>query len=341
MKKKNFLYLCTVILYTFLAVGCGAVEQDMKKPELVRVEDVKYETNAINIGFVQTGKESDWRDANTNDFLNTFTVAKGYNLIYVDGNSDPKRQVKAVYDLVAQNVDYIIMDPIVESGWKDALQKAKDKKIPVIVTDRKVDVDESMYTAWVGSDFEKEGSRAAQWLRAYIPEENYKNKKIRIVLLEGTQGATAAIGRTKGILSVLGQDKNFEIIARECGNFTQGEGKLAMEKVLKQHEEFEVLIAENDNMMFGAMRAMDEKNITYGPDGDVITISFDALHEAFIKMIDKELQLTVECNPLLAGPVEQVIQTIENGGEVNKINYVEEDIFPYYSAEKRVENRSY
>lgn len=341
MKKKGFLYLCAMLLYAFLASGCGAAEQDLEKPALVRVDDIKYETDAITVGFVQTGKESDWRDANTNDFLNTFTVPKGYNLIYIDGNSDPKRQVKAVYDLVAQNVDYIIMDPIVEKGWEDALQRAKDKKIPVIITDRKVDADESLYTAWVGSDFEKEGARAAQWLRAYVPEDSYKDKKVRIVLLEGTEGATAAIGRTKGLLSVLDKDKNFEIIARECGNFTQGEGKLAMEKVLSQHDEFEVLIAENDNMMFGAMKAMDEKNMTYGPDGDVITISFDALHEAFLRMIDKELQLTVECNPLLAGVVEKIIHTIENGGEVEKINYVEEDIFPYYNAAKKLENRSY
>ena len=341
MKKKNLLYLCIVAMSTLLAAGCGAAEQDMEKPELVRVDDTKYEDNAINVGFVQTGKESDWRDANTNDFLHTFTVAKGYNLIYIDGNSDPKRQVKAVYDLVAQNVDYIIMDPIVETGWEDALQRAKDKNIPVIVADRKVDADESMYTAWVGSDFEKEGIRAAQWLKEYIPADDYKNKKVKIVLLEGTEGASAALGRTKGLLSVLDKDTNFEIIARECGNFTQGEGKLAMEKVLNQYDEFDVLIAENDNMMFGAMLAMDEKNITYGPDGDIVTISFDALHEAFLKMIDKELQLTVECNPLLAGLVENVIQTIENGGEVKKINYVDEEIFPYYSAEKKVENRSY
>lgn len=151
--KKFFIF---GLLAAILLWGCGYKDEAAEKKPLVRAEAVDTGTVLITVGFIQTGKESDWRDANTNDFLQTFTREKGYNLIYIDGNSDPERQVKAAYDLIAQNVDYIIIDPIVEDGWEDVFMEAKEKGIPVIVSDRQVNVNASHYACWVGSDFYKE-----------------------------------------------------------------------------------------------------------------------------------------------------------------------------------------
>lgn len=126
---------------------------------------------------IQTGKESDWRDANTNDYLNTFTKERGYDLIYIDGNSSSERQVKAMYDLIQQKVDYIILQPIVETGWEDAIHAAKEAGIPVIVADRKIAVDETEYVSWIGSDFEEEGRKAVTWLDQYLTEQGRKTRQ--------------------------------------------------------------------------------------------------------------------------------------------------------------------
>ena len=69
-------------------------------------------------------------------------------------------------------MDYIVFSPIVEDGWETVLQEAKEADIPVIVMDRNVSCDPSLYTAWVGSDFTEEGRNAARWL-----EEDLKGKK--------------------------------------------------------------------------------------------------------------------------------------------------------------------
>lgn len=72
----------------------------------------------------------------------------------------------------------------------------------MIVADRKIAVDEDEYVSWIGSDFEEEGHKAVEWLDQYLTEQGRENETINIVLLEGTEGATAAIGRTDGILQI-------------------------------------------------------------------------------------------------------------------------------------------
>ncbi len=336
MRLRWVLLMCVCLL-----CGCGKAEQAEESVELTRAQAPTYSQDYITVGFIQTGKESDWRDANTNDFLNTFTKENGYNLIYIDGNSDSDRQIKAMNDLIRQQVDYIILDPIVETGWEESLRFAKEKNIPVIVSDRMVSADETLYTCWIGSDFETEGRNAAKWLEEYLEKTGRSEETIRIVLLEGTVGASAAIGRTDGLNAEMAKHENWELLTARCANFTQGEGKNVMEEILQEYEDIDVLISENDNMMFGAMKAMEQAGVTYGVDGEVITVSFDALHEAFENMIDGKLMVSVECNPLIAGLSHEVIQKLEAGEEIDKINYVEEAVFSYENAAQHINERKY
>ena len=337
---KKVVY-CMLLWCVCLLFGCGKPENTGDETKIIRARVPQYSEDYITVGFIQTGKESDWRDANTNDFLKTFSEQNGYNLIFIDGNSDLNRQIKAMNDLIHQQVDYIILDPIVETGWEESLRLAKERGIPVIVSDRMVEADDSLYTCWIGSDFEEEGRKAAKWLEAYLEKQGRSKETIRIVILEGTEGASAAIGRTNGLYAEMNHHDNWEILTTRCANFTQGEGKNVMEEILKEYEDIDVLISENDNMMFGAMKAMEQAGVSFGVQGDVITVSFDALHEAFEYMIEGKLMVSVECNPLIAGLSHEVIQKLEAGQEVNKVNYVEEAVFSYENAAEHMDGRKY
>lgn len=52
--------------------GCAAKRSDVEY-NLIRGDAPAYEDNLIAIGLIQTGKESDWREANTDNYLETFT----------------------------------------------------------------------------------------------------------------------------------------------------------------------------------------------------------------------------------------------------------------------------
>ena len=340
--KKRIVAVTCVLMFCLGLIGCGTERAD-KTQQLIRGAAPGYNDGLIRVGMIQTGKESDWRDANTNDYLNTFTKERGYDLIYIDGNSSSERQVKAMYDLIQQKVDYIILQPIVETGWEDAIHAAKEAGIPVIVADRKIAVDETEYVSWIGSDFEEEGRKAVTWLDQYLTEQGRENETIHIVLLEGTEGATAAIGRTNGILHGVEEHPNWTIVDRGYANFTQGEGQTYMENLLSKGtvKDIDVIISENDNMIFGAMKALDRNGKSYGPEGDIIMISFDALHESFENMMAGKLHATVECNPLLASTVEAVIEELEAGREVDKIYNTEENIYTYENAADYIDQRKY
>lgn len=339
MKKRVILlWMC---LFAVCILQACTWKQQKESSEVVRGEAPVYEDGRITIGLIQTGKESDWRDANTQDYLDTFTEENGYNLIYIDGNSSPERQVKAMYDLIAQRVDYIVLQPIVETGWEEAVEKAGQAGIPVIVADREIAVDESRYVTWIGSDFYTEGVNAIKWLEEYQASEG--EETLNIVLLEGTQGATATIGRTEGILDGIKEHAQWNIVARECADFTQGEGQTVMETLLGELDgnDIDVIISENDNMIFGAMKALDRKGISYGPNGSIVMISFDALGDAFQKMMQGKLHASVECNPLLAETVREVITELENGNEVAKKYYTRESVFTYENAAEYADERTY
>jgi len=173
--------------------------------------------------------------------------------------------------------------------------------------------------------------------------EMLKNEEIDIVLLEGTPGSTAAIGRTEGILAGLENHPNWTIVDRGSANFTQGEGQTYMENLLRSGtiSDIDVIISENDNMIFGAMKALERNDLTYGPDGEIIMISFDALYEAFEKMMAGQLHASIECNPLLAGTVEQVILDLEAGKKVEKVYNIEEGVYTYKNAAEFIDERKY
>ena len=193
----------------------------------------------ISIGFAQVGHESDWRTASTESCRSTFSKENGYNLSFVDCDNKSADQLEAVRNFVEQEVDYIIIDPIVETGWDTVLKEAKDAGIPVLVIDRNIKVDESLYTAWVGSDFTAEGESAGAWLKAYL-EAKKKTDKVNIVTIAGTNGSSAQIGRTKGFNKYV-EANGWNLLDEQDGDFTQDGGQKIMESYLKSYKEIDVV----------------------------------------------------------------------------------------------------
>ena len=195
--RKNFMkkvvagMLTAVMAFSLTACGGGdASTNDTAKEE--------GSSDVITVGFSQVGAESDWRTANSESMKSTFTKDNGYELIFDDAQQKQENQISAIRNFIQQDVDYIVLAPVTETGWDAVLGEAKQAGIPVIIVDRMVDVkDDSLYTAWVGSNFELEGKKAAAYLDAYMKAKNMKDMKL--VNIQGTIGASAQIGRTKGL----------------------------------------------------------------------------------------------------------------------------------------------
>ena len=114
-----------------------------------------------------------------------------------------------------------------------------------------------------------------------------------------------------------------------------------MESMLKKYDKIDVVVSQNDDMTFGAMEAMDEKGITYGVDGDVILISFDAVHDALQLVAEGKINVDIECNPEQGEYISEIIQKIENGESLEKKYYVEEQVFTIENVDDVLEQRTY
>lgn len=332
MEKKKIWILCITIASILLA-GCTITKNHR---ETISAE----EKNLITVGFAQIGAESDWRIANTESMKEALSVENGFRLLISDAQQKQQNQTKAVRDFISQEVDVIVIAPVTEDGWDTVLEEAKDAGIPVIVVDRMINVkDDSLYTCWVGSDFEKEGRAAADWLVKYMEARGEGSDHHQIAILKGTIGSTAEIGRTKGFNEAIKKYQNYEIVSEQLGDFIQTKGKKAMEYCLQKNPDIDVVIAQNDNMAFGAIEAIEEIGNKAGKD--IAIVSFDAVKAAFEAMIEGKLNVSIECNPLHGPRVAEIAKKIMSGESVDKLQYVEEGIYPSETAAKELPNRKY
>ena len=336
--------LCLLLWFS----SCGTRIDDAEQPagtDLLEEEKelVEEGDNYIVVGISQVGSESDWRIACTESLKSTFTQENGYYLIFEDAQQKQENQLKTMRDFILQEVDYIILDPIVETGWDAVLKEAKDAGIPVILVDRQVKVsDESLYTAWVGSDFHSQGVKAGRWLENYLEEQGRGRDKIRIVTLQGTLNSTAQLGRTDGFASVMEEHDNWTMLARRDGDFTQTKGQEVMEDFLNTYPDIDVVVSENDNMTFGAIEAIEAAGKTCGPDGDIIILSFDAGRAALEAMAEGKINADFECNPNLGPEDSRIMQKLELGNQVEKFQYIRETYFdPTMDLESVIEVRTY
>ncbi|NLO98696.1 MAG: ABC transporter substrate-binding protein [Clostridiaceae bacterium] len=298
----------------------------------------------IYVGFVQVGAESDWRMANTKSMQETFTEANGYKFEMVDAQQQTQKQITAIRDFIQKDVDYIVLAPNTEAGWDTVLGEAKDAGIPVIIVDRMIQTnDDSLFTAWVGSNFLQEGYDAVEALATALKNKGIDptEGEINIVTLQGTMGSSAQIGRTDGFAEKMKEYPNWKMLDKQSGDFTQEKGQEVMEAFLKSYPDIDVVIAENDNMAFGAINAIKAAGKTCGPNGDITIVSFDAVKAAFESMIAGDMDVSVECNPLHGPRVEGIIKALEAGQSVDKIAYVEEGTFYAKDAAEIMPTRAY
>ena len=292
--------------------------------------------DTITVGFSQVGAESDWRTANTESMKSTFSEENGYELIFDDAQQKQENQLTAIRNFIQQEVDYILLAPVTETGWDTVLQEAKDADIPVIIVDRMVDVsDDSLYTTWIGTDSLLEGRKAAEWLNAYTTAKGIDAKDVNIVDIQGTIGSTAQIGRSKGLEEGV-DNYGWNLLAQQSGEFTQAKGQEVMESMLKQHDNINVVYCENDNEAFGAIDAIEAAGKTVGPDGDILVMSFDTTNAGLTDTLSGKIICDTECNPLHGPRVEEIIKKLEDGKDVDKKAYVEEEMFAYDDTVKSV-----
>ncbi len=319
-----------IIMVIVFVAGCATVSDSKKK----NIQNELTEDTAdrlITVGFSQLGAESDWRSANTESMLGTFTPEAGYSLIYKNGQQKQANQITAIRMFIQQEVDYIVLAPSTEDGWDSVLGEAREAGIPVIVVDRKVNAsDKNLYSCWVGSDFELEGKKVAAWIKEYADSQGIASEDLHIVNIQGSIGSTAQIGRSRGLANAA-RTNGWDLMAEVSGDFTETKGREVMGALLKRFDNISIVYCENDNEAIGAIDAIEAAGYKVGKNiknGEIMVVSFDGVNEKALQYArDGKISCIAECNPHHGPRVDALIKTLENGGTPDKFNYVDEKIY--------------
>lgn len=328
---KRVAALVLIVLMSIGLFGCTAGDYESSEDN--------GDDGLIVVGFSQVGSESSWRVANSESMKSALSERNGFELIFDDAKQKQENQYKAIRRFIQQNVDYIVLAPITETGWDDVLREAQNAGIPVIIVDRQVSVsNENLYTGWVGSNFLQEGEMAVEWLEGELEARGVSDNDIEILHLQGTTGATSQLMRTQGLEESLDRHENWHLVATLEGEYTEAKGYEVTKAYLDENSDcpIDVVYCENDNMAFGVMRAFDEFGINYVGEDGVIIISFDSVRSALDACLEGAINLCVECNPLHGPRVVNIIEELEAGRVPAKKSYVEETCFSYRTITRDV-----
>ena len=340
--KKIMVFLLTVAIQVSMTACSLGAFSDISQNELEENQTFPSDENLIVVGISQVGSESAWRFANTQSIQQAFTPENGFFMVFDNARQRQENQIKAVRSFISQRVDYIVVAPVIEDGWETVLSEARDAEIPVIIMDRMISVqDESLYTTHVGTDQKEEGVRAGRWLEDELAKTGRDSEQIDIVVLQGTKGSSAQRGRSMGFDTIFDQHDNWKMLAQHDGDFTISKGKEEMEKIVKNHPDFDVLVCQNDDMAIGAIEVLRSHGISTGINGDVIVISFDATKEGLSMVADGVINVDVECNPLQGDAIREIIKQLEAGEKVNKEYFVDEKVFTIDNVGEYLDSRAY
>jgi ABC-type sugar transport system substrate-binding protein len=287
----------------------------------------------MTLCYPQLGAESDWRTANSASIKETAEKLGIKQLIFSDAQQKQENQISAMRACIQQKVDVIALPPVVEDGWDAVLTEAKNAGIPVIIVDRSVSADPSLYAAHIGSDMALEGERAAAEYNKKFPDG------ASILELSGTTGSGAAEGRARGFRAKL--NANIKILDSQTGNFTRAEALPVMQAFLKKYQagtDFQGIFIHNDDMGIGAIEALKAAGVK---PGDLFIVSVDGTRGGFQAMIDGWFQADVECNPLLGPQVFELALKLMNGEPIEREILTNETVYYPDNAAELLPSRQY
>jgi ABC-type sugar transport system substrate-binding protein len=327
---KKLVFLFVVASLVLAACGGGATPAPAETAAPAAVSEKTYAD--MTLCYPQLGAESDWRTANSASIKQTAEEV-GAKLIFSDAQQHQENQISAMRACIQQGVDVIALPPVVEDGWDAVLTEAKNAGIPVIIVDRSVSADQSLYAAHIGSDMKLEGERAAAEFNKKFPDG------AKILELSGTTGSGAAVGRAEGFRNKL--NSNIEIIDSQTGNFTRAEALPVMQAFLQKYkpgEDFQGIFIHNDDMGIGAIEALKAAGVK---PGDLFLVSVDGTRGGFQAMVDGWFQADVECNPLLGPQVYEMALNLMNGKPVDRETLTNETVFYPDNAAELLPSRQY
>jgi len=264
---RSLMSLMVIIVLTFAFVGCGEKKDEGKKVGLV--------VSTLNNPFFVTLRDGAEEKA----------AELGIEIVALDSQNDPAKELANVEDLMVRGVDVILINPTDSDAVVRAVMQANKNNIPVITLDR--GASDGEVATHIASDNVAGGEMAGKFILEKL------GKGAKVVELEGIPGTTAARDRGKGFNNIA--NGNLDVVARQAADFDRAKGLTVMENILQAESEIDAVFAHNDEMALGALKAVEDSG------KDILVVGFDATDDAVNSVKSGRLGATVAQQPGMIG----------------------------------------
>ncbi|GHF39709.1 ribose transport system substrate-binding protein [Amycolatopsis bartoniae] len=294
----------------------------------------KIDPKTAIIGFSQSEKEANpFRIAETQSIRDE--AAKlgipADHLLTTNAQSDLNKQISDIKSLLDRGAQLLVVAPLNSDGLQPALDAAKAKKVPVVTVDRKVTSQPCTdYLTFIGSDFVKQGQRAAQEMARVTGGSG------KVAILLGSSGNNVTTDRTQGFKDELAKTSGLSVVAEQTGDFDRSKGQAVMEQLIQSHPDLTAVYAENDEMGIGAVNALRTAGKT--PGKDVKVVSVDGTRNAVQLIADGSYNAVIESNPRFGPLAFQTLQQFEDGQPIPASIVISDDSYDETNAAQKVGN---
>ncbi|QXO15834.1 MULTISPECIES: ribose ABC transporter substrate-binding protein RbsB [Vibrio] len=230
----------------------------------------------------------------------------GYNLIVLDSQNDPSKELSNVEDLTVRGVKAILINPTDSDAVSNAIRIANNSNIPVLTLDR--GASRGKVVSHIASDNVVGGEMAGHYIMEKVGE------KAKVIQLEGIAGTSAARERGEGFMNAV-NGSEMQLMASQPADFDRTKGLNVMENLLAANPDVQAVFAQNDEMALGALRAVQASG------KDVVIVGFDGTDDGIAAVKRGKLAATVAQQPDLIGAL-----GVETADQVLKGEQVDEYI---------------
>ena len=327
MKKKVLAAIMAAAMVALTACGAAAPAAPAAEPaapaaaeeEAAPAEEPAAEEEAapaadsgelIKVGIINNDpNESGYRTANDKDLKAAFSEENGFDASFAYSLKNDE-QITAAQKFIQDGVDYLLLSAADTAGWDSVLKDAQDAGIHVILFDRTIDADPSLYSASIVSDMDKEGETAVTWLEGQNLDE------YNVIHIQGVMGSAAQKGRSGALDAKVASDgAKWKIVKQQTAEWNAEKAQQIVQSVIDAGEKFNVIYADNDDMAKGAVAALDAANISHGVGKDVIVMGFDCNKWALQELLDQNWNYDGQCNPFQSEYILKVIDELQAGNE--------------------------
>ena len=301
MKKK----ILAMVLASAMVLGLTACGGNASAPA------ASSKGGNIKVGIINNDpSESGYRTANVNDLKAKFSAENGFDASFAYSLKNDE-QIGYAQKFIQDGVDYLLLSAADTAGWDSVLKDAQAQGIEVILFDRTIDADESLYSASIVSDMAAEGEKAVSWLAEQGLDE------YNVIHIQGAMGSAAQIGRSGALDAKAAAESNWNIVEQQTATWNAETAQQIVQSVIDSGEAFNVIYAENDDMAKGAVAALDAAGITHGVNGDVIVMGFDCNKWALEELKAGNWNYDGQCNPFQSSYIVDVIKQLQAGQTPN------------------------